>query len=122
MTWICIGQSLLQSVSLQILTDLSTVFFFFLSVSTKRSDHPVQAQALRLSGHLCRWSGKQAQPLFKERYFETKRSEVFGCPRYHSIKAGVLHIACPTLFLSHTEDNGQMDVRVHGGVTVPLPS
>lgn len=30
-----------------------------LSVSTKRSHHPLQAQTLRLSGHLRRWSGKQ---------------------------------------------------------------
>lgn len=33
-------------------------------VSTKRSDHPIQTQTLRVSCHLCRWSGKVINVLF----------------------------------------------------------
>lgn len=33
-------------------------------VSTKRSDHPIQTQTLRVSCHLCRWSGKVIKVLF----------------------------------------------------------
>ena len=37
---------------------------FVFTVSTKGSDHPVQTQTLRLSCHLCRWSGKQQNHSF----------------------------------------------------------
>lgn len=53
----------LLSVLLSMLCQHLTVAVSISVVSTKGSDHPVQTQTLRLSCHLCRWSGKQQKHL-----------------------------------------------------------
>lgn len=42
----------------------SILYISVFLVPTEGSDHPVQTQTLRLSCHLCRWSGKQRKHLF----------------------------------------------------------
>lgn len=103
-------------------------------VSTKGSDHPVQTQTLRLSCHLCGWSGKQHINLFvSSSRFVTGSPR---CPYSHTVLtqarpkefnyaqviipvSGELSVTC--LFLWLAKDRVLMDIGTTLCVTLPHP-
>lgn len=67
-----LGVFIISCVAFDVTSIVNGGYFFVFLVSTKGSDHPVQTQTLRLSCHLCRWSGKQR----KHYYFYSFRLSV----------------------------------------------